>query len=99
MVDLADPPTAALVVDRTRTIVAPNADAGSLAGRDLVGVAPADVLGAADEDPPWEGWHPSAALRSVRGIPERAARLRLPDGHRIPVLAAGRYRRDDTGAI
>lgn len=99
MVELADLPTAAIVVDASRRIVEANADACALAGRDLVGMAVDDVLSAGDEDPAWDGWHPSSRLRSVRGIPERAVRLRLQNGHRVPVLAAGRYRRDDAGAM
>ena len=73
MIDIADLPTAAIVVDADRRIVEANADAGALAGRDLVGLVLDDVLSAADEDPAWDGWHASARLRSVRGIPERAA--------------------------
>jgi len=99
VIDLADLPTAAIVIDAGRRIVAANGDACALAGRDLVGLALDDVLSAADEDPAWDGWHASARLRSVRGIPERAVRLRLADGHRVPVLAAGRYRRDESGQL
>ena len=32
-------------------------------------------------------------------MPERVARLRLPNGHNIPVVASGRYRRDDAGDL
>jgi len=99
MPDLADLPSAAIVVDAQRRIVEANADATALARRDLVGLGLDDVLAADDDDPPWEGWHPSARLRSVRGVPERTVRLRLPDGHSVPVLAAGRYRRDAAGAV
>jgi signal transduction histidine kinase len=96
---LADLPSAAIVVDADRWIVDANDDACRLAQRDLVGLGLDDVLSADDDDPPWEGWHPSARLRSVRGVPERVARLRLADGHSIPVVAAGRYLRDDAGAV
>ncbi|HVM53510.1 MAG TPA: PAS domain-containing sensor histidine kinase [Acidimicrobiales bacterium] len=97
--ELADLPSAALVVDAERRVVAANADACSLAGRDLVGVDLDEVLSADGDDPPWRGWHPSARLRSVRGIPERAVRLRMPDGSHVPVLAAGRYLRDPDGGL
>lgn len=96
---LADVPGAALLVDAGRRIVEANDDARRLAKRELIGLALDDVLSAGDDDPQWHGWHPSAALRSVRGVPERTVRLRLPDGHVTPVLAAGRYVRDDAGAL
>ena len=88
-----------MIVDASRRIIEANADACALAGRDLVGLQLDDVLSAGDEEADWDGWHPSASLRSVRGIPERAARLRMPDGHRLPVLAAGRYRRNGNGSL
>lgn len=97
--DLADLPTAAIVVDASRRITEANADASALAKQNLVGLSLDDVLTAGDDDPPWRGWHASARLRSVRGVPERVVRLRLPDGHHVPVLAAGRYRRDSSGAL
>ena len=96
---LDDLPSAAIVVDADRRIVDANAAARSLAKRDVVGLALDDLLAAGDDDPPWDGWHASARLRSVRGIPERGARLRLPDGHHIPVVASGRYLRDQSGAL
>ena len=99
MPDLDDLPSAAIVVDADRHITDANAAACALAKRDLIGTALDDLLSAGDEDPPWDGWHPSARLRSVRGVPERVARLRLPNGRHIPVLAAGRYRRDESGAL
>jgi signal transduction histidine kinase len=96
---IADLPSAAMVVDADRRIVEANAEAVSLAGRTLVGLALDDVLSAGDDDPPWEGWHPSARLRSVRAIPERAVRLHRLGGHHVPVLAAGRYLRTDDGSV
>jgi signal transduction histidine kinase len=99
VIELGDLPTAALVVDAARRIVEANADACTLAGRDPVGLALDELLSAGDEDAEWDGWHASASLRSVRGVPERAVRLRLPDGRRLPVLAAARYRRDGDGAL
>lgn len=44
------------------------------------------------------GWHPSARLRSVRGVPEREVVLRDAAGAERRVLAVGRYRRDGAGA-
>ena len=73
MVELSDLPTPAMIVDASRRIIEANADACALAGRDLVGLQLDDVLSAGDEEADWDGWHPSASLRSVRGIPERAA--------------------------
>jgi len=100
MIELSDLPTAALIVDAAdRRVVEANRDAERLARRPLVGVALDDVLSPEDADPAWERWHPSSCLRSVRGIPERTVRLRLPDGHQLPVLASGRYRRDDSGEV
>ena len=96
---LEDLASAAVVVDGARRVVDANAEARSLFERDPVGLELDDVLSAGDDDPPWNGWHRSAQLRSVRRIPERAVRLRLPDGRHVPVLAAGRYRRAADGAI
>ena len=96
---LADVPGAALLVDADRRIVDANDDATRLAKRDLVGLRLDDVLSAGDDDPQWNGWHRSAALRSVRGVPECQVRLHLADGHVTPVLASGRYVRDDAGAL
>ncbi|MEA3021008.1 MAG: hypothetical protein QOI47_2532 [Actinomycetota bacterium] len=99
-VALSDLPTAAMLVDAGRTIVDANDDARALAQRDeLIGFALDDLLSADDDDQPWNGWHPSSRLRSVRTIPERPARLRMPDGHHVPVLVAGRYRRDARGMV
>jgi signal transduction histidine kinase len=98
-VQLGDLPTAAIVVDGQRQITDANDAARSLAERELVGSSLDDVLAAGDDDAPWDGWHPSARLRSVHSVPERAVRLRLPDGHHVPVLAAGRYQRGDDGAL
>ena len=83
---LDDLPSAAIVVDADRRITDANAAARALARQDLVGVALDDVLAAGDDDPPWDGWHPSA-------------RLRMPDGHHIPVVASGRYLRDEDGRL
>jgi hypothetical protein len=97
--ELDDLPVAALIVDADRRITDANAIAESLAQRPLVGTPVDDLLSAGDDDPQWHGWHPSTRLASVRGIPERSVRLRLPDGHHLPVLAVGRYRRDPSGAL
>jgi len=99
VLDLDDLPTAALIVGVDRVITAANRDAERLARRPLVGVTLDDVLSPEENDAAWEQWHPSSCLRSVRGIPERTVRLTLPDGHIVPVLASGRYRRDDAGDV
>jgi hypothetical protein len=96
---LDDVPSAAIVVDAARRIVAANAEAVALAQQDLVGAELDAILSAGDDDPAWSGWHPSARLRSVRGVPERTVRLRLPDGEHVPVLAAARYLRGADGAV
>jgi signal transduction histidine kinase len=91
---LDDLPVAAFEVDADRTITTSNRDADRLAGRPLAGVSLDDVLDC--EEP---GWHRSAALPSVKGIPERELKLRRADGTTTPILLSARYRRDDGGAI
>jgi signal transduction histidine kinase len=98
-IELADLPTAALVVDADRRVTDANDAARELAHRELVGEVLDDVLSAGDDDAPWDGWHASAQLRSVHSVPERAARVRLVDGRYVPVLASARYQRDASGAL
>jgi signal transduction histidine kinase len=44
-------------------------------------------------------WHSSAALRSVRGIPEQAIEIRCADGLAGRALVTGRYLRGDSGEL
>ena len=94
MTTLDDLPVAALEVDADRTIGASNEEADHLAGRPLAGVSLDEVL---ECDEP--GWHRSAALRSVRGIPEGEVKLRRADGTTVTILLSARYRRDAEGAL
>jgi len=94
MTTLDDLPVAAFEVDADRTITTSNADADRLAGRPLVGVSLDELLDC--EEP---GWHRSASLPSVKGIPEREQKLRRADGTTLPILLSARYRRDDGGAL
>jgi signal transduction histidine kinase len=91
---LDDLPVAALEVDADRTISASNPDADRLAGRPLVGVSLDELLDC--EEP---GWHRSAALPSVKGIPEGEVKVRRADGTTVTILLSARYRRDDSGAL
>jgi signal transduction histidine kinase len=93
-VNLDDLPIAALEVGADRVITTANADAERAIGRSLAGVALDDVL-----DCDAAGWHRSATLRSVRGIPEREVKLRHADGTTEPVLLSARYCRDAAGSL
>jgi signal transduction histidine kinase len=94
MTVLDDLPVAALEVDADRVITASNDDADRMAGRPLVGQRLDDVL---DCDEP--GWHRSASLRSVKGIPEVEVKLRRADGTTTPILLSARFRRDAGGVL
>jgi signal transduction histidine kinase len=96
---LDDLPVAALLVGADRLVEAANQSAARLTGRplgELVGTRLDDLL---DLDGHVPGWHKSAALRSVTGVPEREIGIRRPDGTTIPAVVSARYRRDDQGAL
>jgi signal transduction histidine kinase len=94
MTTIDELPVAALEVAADRSITGANDDAARLVGRSLVGLSLDDVL-----DCDAAGWHRSAALRSVRGIPEREVKVRHADGTTEPVLLSARYLRDSDGAL
>lgn len=100
MADLLDDlPLAAMVVGADRVVQEANAGAAALTGRsvaELVGTPLDDLLDLDGSEP---GWHRSAALRSVTGVPECEVTVRRPDGSRAPALAAVTYRRDELGAL
>jgi signal transduction histidine kinase len=102
-VELEALPVATLVVDADRVIRRANSLACELVGRpSLSGVLLDELLGPLDggEEPPWlKAWHPSAALRSVRRVPEHAASVRRPDGTLVPITVSAAYRRDEAGNL
>lgn len=92
-------PVAAFVVGADRRIEQANEPASRLTGRpvgDLVGTTLDDLL---DLDGLEPGWHRSASLRSVKGIPEREVGIRQPDGSTVPAVVSARYRRTPAGAL
>ncbi|HUF33135.1 MAG TPA: ATP-binding protein [Acidimicrobiales bacterium] len=98
-------PVATLLVDADRVVTAANPAAATLTGRpldELVGTPCGDLLApdTSAEVPVWtSGWHPSAHLTSVRGIPEHDVTLRRPDGTTVAAAVAGRYERSSDGAL
>ncbi|HEX2039392.1 MAG TPA: PAS domain-containing sensor histidine kinase [Acidimicrobiales bacterium] len=98
-------PDAVLRLDADRRIVEANAAAGDLTGYDvdkLVGQPCGDFLDVRSKNGHAllvDGWHPSAAFRSVRFIPEQEVVLRCAGGDDVHVLVTGRYERDDDGRV
>ncbi|HET9691998.1 MAG TPA: ATP-binding protein [Acidimicrobiales bacterium] len=97
-------PGAALAVDADRRVCALNRAAVS-----LIGWRPAELLGRPCAEAldvrrggrrVWaDGWHPSASLATVRGLPELALTVRRADGTDLDVVATGRYLRAPGGAL
>jgi PAS domain S-box-containing protein len=91
-------------LDADRRIVEANAAAAHLAGRsanDLAGMTMSDVFAprARDGSPLLtEGWHPSAQLRSVVGLPEHEVTIATANGD-VKVRVTGRYERNGDGSI
>ena len=95
---LQDLPVATFVVGADRVVQEANHAAAVLTNRpvaNLVGLSIDDLLHEHDDN----GWHRSASLRSVRGIPEREVSLRMPDGTALPATVSATYRRDASGAL
>ena len=103
-------PDAVLRLDADRRIVEANAAAADLTGYEvdkLLGQPAGDFLDVRSKNGHAllvGGWHPSAAFRSVRRIPEQEIVLRCADGDDVHAFVAGRYERDDedgtvTGAV
>jgi signal transduction histidine kinase len=104
--DLEDLPLATLVVDGSRRVVAASSSSDRLLrwpGGGLVGQALDDLVAPLAEGvllPRWaSAWHPSAALRSVTGLPEHDVAVRAGDGSVVRCRVSGRYRRGADGAL
>ena len=98
-------PDAVVRVDAARRLVEANA-----AAAELTGYAPAELVGAdcaellrprgRDGKALWrDGWPPSAALRSVRRIPEQQVTLRCREDADVTVHVTGSYQRAPDGAV
>ena len=98
-------PDAVLRIDRQRRIVQANRAAVELTGYatgQLVGASCEDLLDPRGPDgrPAWNsGWHPSARLRSVRGLPEQEVTLRRHDTAAVRTFVTGAYERDAQGEL
>ncbi len=98
-------PLGLIEVDADRRVVAANPEAGAvlrIAPEELVGRALGDLVavGEGAAPPEWaRDWHPSAALRSVRRIPEHPVTLRCGDGGEVEATVAGQYRRSGDGRL
>ncbi len=105
MIDIDLLPDAVFQLDADRRLRAANAVATALTGypvAELVGRAPEEVLGCRTTEgkPVWSnGWHPSAHLRTVRGIPEHEVLLRTAAGGEISVMVTASYQRDGDGRL
>ncbi|HEX4819488.1 MAG TPA: ATP-binding protein [Acidimicrobiales bacterium] len=91
-------------LDADRRIVEANQAAVRLAGTssdEIVGRPMSDVFKPRGRDGGpllADGWHPSARLRSVTGIPEHEVTIASANGD-VKVRVTGRYERDGTGAV
>jgi PAS domain S-box-containing protein len=104
-VDIDLLPDAVFRLDGERRVLAVNRAAVDLTGypaEHLVGRPAAEVLQCRTADGQAlldAGWHPSARLRSVRGLPEHQVRLRAADGTDVLVSVTGTYQRDGAGRL
>jgi hypothetical protein len=98
-------PDAVIQVDGSRRILAANRAATELTGfaaGELIGRDCAAALETRDREgrPVWVGgWHRSAALSSVRTLPEQEVVLRGADGIDVRAFVTGSYQRDPAGEI
>ncbi len=103
LVDLV--PDAVLRLDRQRRIVQANRAAVELTGyatEQLVGASCEALLDPRGPDgrPAWpNGWHASACLRSVHGLPEQEVTLRRHDTAAVRTFVTGAYERDAEGRL
>ncbi|MDP9442456.1 MAG: PAS domain-containing sensor histidine kinase [Actinomycetota bacterium] len=103
LVDLV--PDAVLRLDRQRRIVQANRAAVELTGyatEQLVGASCEALLDPRGPDgrPAWpNGWHASARLRSVHGLPEQEVTLRRHDTAAVRTFVTGAYERDADGRL
>lgn len=98
-------PDAVLRVDADRRLTVVNRAAAALTGYrpdEMIGSSIDELLQPRRYDASpvsTNGWHPSARLRSVVGIPEQRIRLRAADGRDITAMVTGRYDRDESGQL
>ena len=98
-------PDGVLRVDAGGCINEYNAAAVALTGFEgdaLIGSRFADLLRPRSHDgvEVWaDGWHPSVALRSVRGVPEQEVTLTRGDGSDVKAFVTVAYVRDDSGQM
>ena len=98
-------PHAVFHLDADRRLLTANQAATELTGHqpaDLVGRPVAQVLNWRTPDGRpllVDGWHPSAALRSVRGVPEHDVIMHTADGSPVPTVVSGTYQRDTDGKV
>ncbi|MGI9021938.1 MAG: ATP-binding protein [Acidimicrobiales bacterium] len=98
-------PHAVFHLDADRRLLTANQAATELTGHqpaNLVGRPVAQVLNWRTPDGRpllVDGWHPSAALRSVRGVPEHDVIMHTADGSPVPTVVSGTYQRDTDGKV
>ena len=104
--DLLDQlPDGVLQLDRDHRVQTANRSICQLTGftkEQLVGRSVLETLSPCGRDgkPLWtDGWHASASLRSVRGVPEQQVKLKQADGGDVQALVTARYLRDDDGQV
>ncbi len=104
--DLLDQlPDGVLQLDRDHKVEIANRSICALTGfskKQLVGRSVLETLAPCGRDgkPLWtDGWHASASLRSVRGVPEQQVKLKQADGGDVEALVTARYLRNDDGEI
>jgi signal transduction histidine kinase len=97
-------PDGVVVLDETTCVASLNAEAAALLGRpvdEIVGRTLAEVArprSVSGADLLTTGWHPSARLGSVRGLPEHNVVVDTPAGERS-LRVTGRYQRDGSGRV
>ncbi|HWC11328.1 MAG TPA: ATP-binding protein [Acidimicrobiales bacterium] len=105
MIDIDLLPDAVFHLDAGRRVQAANAAAAALTGHpvaDLVGRSPDELLNCRTSEGRLllgNGWHPSARLRTVRGVPEHEVRLRTASGGEVAAMVTGTYQRDGEGQL
>ena len=104
--DIADVlPDGVLHLDANHVVRLANAAMCSLTGftrEELTGRSVLETLAPRGRDgkPLWtDGWHPSASLKSVRGVPEQQVKLSHGGGGVVEALVTARYLRKDGGEI
>jgi PAS domain S-box-containing protein len=98
-------PDAVIGLDADRVITDANPAAVALTGHSvdtMVGARCADLLRPRTTDGVEvlrQGWHRSAALRSVRAVPEQELTLAHADGSDVKAFVTAAYERDDDGNV